>query len=134
MPDGFIYFYFSGFAGLVYCKKNNPDEVSFRNQFLEHSNQLALVGAPIRNPITTKHLENIEQYYNEGIIRFTSLGLFSIIWLDNYDSKCGLYESECKYLKPDLETFYNRIIDVGILGRWRVLDEKMKDFDINEFD
>lgn len=91
-----------------------------------------MVGEPIRNPITTKHLKSIEQCYNEGIIRRLSLGIVSFIWLDNYEKECANYKATCSYLKPEYLGFHHRIVDVGFIDKWWILEDKMKEFDVNE--
>lgn len=54
------------------------------------------------------------------------------MWIDNYDKDCFLYKTVCPYLKPRYLTFHERIIDVGALDKWWVLETKMKDYDVNE--
>ncbi|XP_043685587.1 mitochondrial import inner membrane translocase subunit Tim29 [Vespula pensylvanica] len=119
-----------------YLYKHNPDEDSFREHLLENAIKLMQVGETIRNEISVQHVEILEKYYNEGIIRRLSMGILSIIWLDNYDKECSLYKAVCPYLKPRYLNFYERIIDIGFLDRWWILDRKMIDYDINtkEFD
>lgn len=90
------------------------------------------VGEPIRNPVSVQHIKWLEQCYNEGLIRRLNLGILSLIWLDNYDRDCYIYKAVCPYLKPRYVTFYERIVDVGFLERWWLLERKMKDYDINE--
>lgn len=94
------------------------------------------VGETIRNEISVQHVQILEKCYNEGIVRRFSIGILSIIWLDNYDKDCSLYKAVCPYLKPRYLNFYERIIDIGFLDRWWILDRKMIDYDINakEFD
>lgn len=99
---------------------------------IKYNLKLMLLGESIRNPVAVKHIEQLQQYYNEGIIRRISLGISSLIWIDNYDENCSSYKAVCPYLKPRYITFYNRIIDIGFLDKWWVLENKMKDYDINE--
>ena len=35
---------------------------------------------------------------NAGILRYWNLGVFSVIWKDNYNPEFGHYKSRCKYL------------------------------------
>lgn len=60
-----------------------------------------------------------------------SLGFCSLLWLDNYSKVCGVYKSQCEYLKPRYLTMHERIVDVGFLGKWLVIGKKMEEFDIN---
>ncbi|XP_066586204.1 mitochondrial import inner membrane translocase subunit Tim29 [Prorops nasuta] len=115
-----------------YICKHNPDEDSFREQLLQSSMKVMQVGEAIRNPETSKHVKFLESCYNEGVIRHISLGLFSFIWIDNYDKDLTLYKAVCKYLKPEYLTFHKRIVDIGFLDKWWLLEKKMIDYDINE--
>ncbi|OXU24874.1 hypothetical protein TSAR_011918 [Trichomalopsis sarcophagae] len=119
-------------GGSYYCAKHNPDEVSFREQLISSSLKIGLVGEPIRNPVSVFYTKWLEQCYNEGIIRRLNLGVISFVWLDNYDKGCALYKTVCPYLKPRYVTFYQRIVDVGFLDNWWILDNSMTDYDVND--
>ncbi|XP_025155700.1 mitochondrial import inner membrane translocase subunit Tim29 isoform X2 [Harpegnathos saltator] len=116
----------------LYFSIHNPDEVLFRDNMIKYNLKLMMLGELIRNPVAVKHIEKLQQYYNEGIIRRINLGISSIIWIDNYDQDCSSYKAVCPYLKPCYITFYNRIIDIGFLDKWWVLENKMNDYDVNE--
>ena len=90
------------------------------------------VGESIRNPTAVEHIKYMDECYNMNTVRRMNLGIFSLIWIDNYDSTCAHYKATCKYLKPRYLTFHERIVDVGILDTWWNWESKMKDYDINE--
>lgn len=90
------------------------------------------VGESVRNPKSECHVKWIGQCYNEGIVRRMNLGVISLIWLDDYDKMCFLYKAICPHLKVEYLKFYERVIDVGFLDKWWILESKMKDYDINE--
>lgn len=119
-------------ALLVYLNKHNPDETSFREHLLQNSIRVMQVGEPLRNPISEQHIKWLQNCYDEGIIRRMDLGIISLIWLDNYDTACSLYKAVCPHLKPRYVTFYERIVDVGFIDKWWILENKMKDYDVNE--
>lgn len=123
--------YFTLACGLTYAGKTNPSEMDHRDRVIDYQNEFGLVGKPIRNPNAEVYLKTLENSYNFGLIRRISLGFFSIIWLDNYDKGVALYQAQCEYLKPRYLTFYERIIDVGFLGRFWILERKMLDYDTN---
>ncbi|KAL6439763.1 hypothetical protein ACFW04_004063 [Cataglyphis niger] len=118
--------------GCFYSSRLNPDETLFREQLIESSMKLILVGESIRNPVSVRHIKWLEQCYNEGLIRRLNLGILSLIWIDNYDKDCSFYKAVCPYLKPRFVTFHERIVDVGFLGKWWILERKMNNYDINE--
>ncbi|XP_011256208.2 mitochondrial import inner membrane translocase subunit Tim29 [Camponotus floridanus] len=125
-----IYTTFLG--GCFYSSRCNPDETTFREQLIQSSIKLIQVGEPIRNPVSVQHIQWLEQCYNEGLVRTLNLGILSLIWLDNYDKDCSLYKAVCPYLKPRFVTFHERVVDIGFLNKWWLLERKMKDYDINE--
>ncbi|KAG5317038.1 TIM29 translocase, partial [Acromyrmex heyeri] len=124
--------YITLLGSCFYSNRHNPDETMFREQLIQNSIKLIQVGEPIRNPVSVQHIKWLERCYNEGLIRRLNLGVLSLIWLDNYDKYCSSYKAVCPYLKPRYITFYERIVDVGFLGKWWILDRKMKDYDVNE--
>lgn len=90
------------------------------------------VGEAIRNPMSVQYVQWLGQCYNEGIVRRMNLGIVSLIWLDDYDEMCSLYKAVCPYLKTRYLTFYQRVVDIGFLDKWWILDNKMEDYDVNE--
>lgn len=116
----------------VYSFKHNPNEADFIDQLRTYNTQMVLTAPICHNSATSEHLIFLERCYNEGIIRRLSVGIFSVLWLDNYDQAMSLYKATCKYTRPDLLTWHNRIIDVGFLDKWWKIDEKMIDYDVNE--
>lgn len=125
------FFYLVCFGFVIYLNKTNPTETKFRDALLTASNELMLVSKQIRNPQSDKHLIFVESCYNAGLVRNFSFGIFSVMWIDDYDKAVGLYKASCSYLQPQYLTLYKRVIDVGFLNKWWFIDNKMKDFDIN---
>lgn len=115
----------------TYCVKNNPDELSYRDAVISYSEEMMFVGPSVRNPVTTRYLKDIEKSYNEGTIHRLSFGLFSVIWIDDYNDCLGIYKAQCNYLGLPFYRFHERIIDIGFLNKWFVLDKYMEDFDVN---
>ncbi|XP_034936752.1 mitochondrial import inner membrane translocase subunit Tim29 [Chelonus insularis] len=124
--------YLSLLGTCCYFHRVNPDECSFREALLQNSMRLMFVGENNRNPVSVEHIAHMTQCFNENIIRRANLGIISFIWLDNYSNHCCQYKSLCPYLKPQYINFYERIVDVGFLSKWWILEEKMKDYDVND--
>ncbi|XP_059471886.1 mitochondrial import inner membrane translocase subunit Tim29 [Neocloeon triangulifer] len=115
------------------CAKRNPDEISYRQRLIEAQNDVAFTCPSIQNKRTISYLKHLEQFGNQGVVRYFSFGIFSIVWFDNYAKCLGLYEARCDYLKPTyLEICKSRIVDVGFWNKWWLLDKNMVDFDVNE--
>ncbi|XP_063971972.1 mitochondrial import inner membrane translocase subunit Tim29 [Diachasmimorpha longicaudata] len=126
--------YFSVLAGCYYLSKTNPDLCTFREELLKNSMRLMYVGESTRNPTSMSHVLHMKECLNNNIIRRLNLGVMSFIWLDNYSDRCALYKVQCNYLKPEYTSFHERIVDVGFLGKWWILEDKMKNYDINEIE
>ncbi|XP_002732957.1 mitochondrial import inner membrane translocase subunit Tim29-like [Saccoglossus kowalevskii] len=124
-------FYISSAIFLGYAFYKNPDEESFNSQVVDATNDLLLVSNMTRNPEADQHMQNIIKWGNEGILRRWNLVFFSIMWRDNYTKECALYDARCKYLQPRWKGFEERIVDIGFLGWWYYLNEKMVDYDVN---
>ncbi len=52
-------------------------------------------------------------------------------FFSDFDEGCGLYKSQCEYLKPGYLDFLDRVVDIGCMGRWWMADKFLKDYDIN---
>jgi hypothetical protein len=92
---------------------------------------MVLVGDPIRNPQAVSHLKFLETCYNKDVIRTLNLGIINFMWISDYGKSSGLYQAQCEYLEPKILTFHERIVDIGFLGQWWILQRTMKDFDVN---
>lgn len=123
--------YTLGIGLVLYAMGSNPDAKSFYEVVVESADNMILVSDLNKNPSAEERLRLLHASYNEGIIRHTNLGIFSLMWLGNYHSNLGIYPSQCSYLKPGLADFHERIIDVGFLGRWWNITRYMKDYDIS---
>lgn len=114
-----------------YAFLTNPTEHDFKNKLLLEANDVLLLSENIRNPSSAAHVKALLSYYNEGLIRRLNLGVASLIWIDNYDASCDLFEARCKSLKPHWLNFHHRVVDIGFCGQWWLIDRAMIDFDIN---
>lgn len=124
-----IYSALGAFA--IYSFKHNPNEREFIEQLRLHNNNIILVDPVCHNPTSTQYLIFLERCYNEGIVRRLNIGVCSLLRLDNYYRAISLYKATCSYTKPELLTWYERIIDIGFLDKWWKVDGKMTDYDIN---
>ncbi|XP_043478737.1 mitochondrial import inner membrane translocase subunit Tim29 [Leptopilina heterotoma] len=123
--------YVATLGSLYFFSQHNPDMCSYRDQLLNNESKITQVAQPLRNPDSEKYVTWVEQCCNEGIIRHLNLGIISFIWLDNYDESSAVYKATCSYLKPQYLKFYQRIIDIGFLDKWWLLEDKMHDYDVN---
>ena len=113
--------------------RTNPDERCFRDQLITYVHDMGMVDPVIRHPPAYEHVHHLYDVWNEGRLRRLNLIFLSILWQHDYARQCGHYLSQCQYTQPRLSSFLTggRILDVGIFGRWRVLDHKLLDYDVN---
>lgn len=78
-----------------------------------------------------QHLRLLEKCYNTQSLRYTSFGIFSVMWVDNHSRESGLYDAHCDYLQVSYLKFFKRIIDFGFMNKWWLLEQHFKDFDVN---
>ncbi|CAM4360275.1 unnamed protein product [Leuciscus chuanchicus] len=119
-------------GGMYACYYTNPDDGSFETSLLETSNRLALLSPWIRSGTSDGHVQTLVKLRNEGKLRYASLGIASLTYYTDYNSESSLYEACCSAISVPWTELPKRVLDVGFVGRWWVLDHKMKDFDINE--
>ncbi|XP_026860938.2 mitochondrial import inner membrane translocase subunit Tim29 [Electrophorus electricus] len=119
-------------GGAYACYRTNPDSASFQANILETSNKLALLSPWIRSGTSDGHVQSLVKLHNEGRLRHISLGIASLAYVVDYDPACNLYEARCTALSVPWVEFPKRLLDVGFASRWWLMDQKMKDYDINE--
>lgn len=120
------------FGGVVYSFKQVPDEFSYYGELLDWSNELSLVNEMEQNRVSKSHIDGVLDLYSNQRLRYVNLGLVAIVMEIPSYPECKNYHNTCSHLQPRWWTFYKRIIDVGIYGRWIVIQRKMVDYDIND--
>ncbi|NXV09326.1 TIM29 translocase, partial [Cettia cetti] len=58
-------------------------------------------------------------------------GLLAVAAAEPHGSEAGLYSARCPHLRPP-PWHLGALLDVGFLGRWWMLEEALRDCDINE--
>lgn len=111
--------------------KTNPDSQSYTDQLKIAQNEISLIYFESQNPKSLEYLKYLETVRNDQTIRIMSLGLFSIVWIDDKSFQLATPDATCKYLQPAYATFHERIIDWGFWNKWWTLHKHMKDYDVN---
>ncbi|XP_041673151.1 mitochondrial import inner membrane translocase subunit Tim29 [Cheilinus undulatus] len=119
-------------GGVWTCFYTKPDQSSFDAALLERSNQLGLLSPWIRNATSDGHVQSLVKLRNEGRLRHISLGLLTLVYRADYDPNVTLYEAQCSNLSVPWRELPQRVLDVGFVGFWWILDFKMKEYDVNE--
>jgi len=119
-----------------YANRHNPDEKSFNDLLVKVNNDLTMVSELCRNNTSMQHQFEIVRAQNAGVPRHWNLGLFSIIWRDNYNTDFGHVKAKCKYLTVGYtDILFNereRIVDVGFLDNWWFTNKAMEEYDVNQ--
>ena len=123
--------YLASLSIAAHFVKTNPTKQQFESQVTECANDIAVVGDAIRNQNSDTHIQQLVCCANAGLLRRTTFGVFSIMWIDNYDPAVDVYEARCKLLRVGWFEWPERIVDIGVLGHWRWLEKAMIDYDIN---
>ena len=125
----------SASMAIWYANRHNPDEKSFHQMLTRINNDLTLVPESHRNKTSSQHQFTLVRANNAGVLRHWNLGIFSIMWKDNYNADFGHYKSKCKYLTVGYgDILYKepeRIIDIGFLDCWWLTKKAMEDYDID---
>lgn len=126
----------SAFISAWYANRHNPDEKSFNDLLVKVNNDLTMVSELCRNNTSMQHQFEIVRAQNAGVLRHWNLGLFSIIWRDNYNTDFGHVKAKCKYLTVGYtDILFNereRIVDVGFLDNWWFTNKAMEEYDVNQ--
>lgn len=115
-----------------YCAKNNPSETDFYDRVIQHKANMVLVHESCLKPESAQYLTFLERCSNEGVLRKLNLGVVSVLWVTDYNKVVKLFKATCEYTQPDFLSWKERIIDIGFLGKWIKLEQKMVDYDVNE--
>ena len=124
-------FYGSLLASVVYCMATNPDEHDLEQQLLESHNNLSSVPQSIQNTDSCDYVLKLNELKNQKLLNYQSLGLFSVLYLSDWPKSCCLYVNQCQYIRPKLSSYLDRIVDIGFVNKFRLLDTKMIDYDVN---
>lgn len=122
----------SSLTTLFVAYKTNPTENDFYDQLNEANDEMGLIDPVVRNESCYQHLFTVNEARNQRILRHFNFTFLSLIWTHDYPKNFGQYKNHCIYLQPSYMSYITeRIVDVGIFGRWRILDYKTRNFDIN---
>lgn len=100
-------------------------------QFKVCQQNVSLVTLKEQNPTAVEYLKLLERRKNDDTLRITSIGFFSLLWIDDNASQLSTFDAKCEYLQPELLSFHERVVDIGFWNNWWNLDRKMKDYDVN---
>ncbi|KAH8865074.1 Mitochondrial import inner membrane translocase subunit Tim29 [Schistosoma japonicum] len=144
-------------VGISYIARTCPNKQDYYASLIQSAIDLWEVPDLIRNSQSTRYIHKCLKLSTKEQIRYSSLGLFTIIWRDDRTQSCCQYAEVCKYTHPAngggnfggfIRLFlfdrpqengwqrihnivHNRILDLGFMGRWWFMSHYMENYDIN---
>ena len=124
----------TGLGCLFFLYLKNPSYNIFLSQLTAALCDLSSTGTAIRSPRCQQRLEDLSKLHRLQHLNYSSFVLFSILWNSDHNFDLKTYASTCKFVATGWKELIseNRIVDIGIAGRWRLIDNTMIDYDINE--
>lgn len=121
-----------GTAGTCYkLAQINPNDEDFQQELRHWANELGSLPETMQNPVARDHIISLERLYASGTLRRLNLGVASIFWKHDHNPELKMFRANCSYVGPDWMRFRERIVEVGFMDRLWMLEEKMKDYDVN---
>lgn len=113
--------------------RTNEGLKSYSAEIVSACNRVGSVVDKCRNPTSKEFVQNIGELHCQGLLRQLDLGFSTLIYKADSNQDIALYRYNCSHLRPSLKEFiHERLVDLGIQGRWLILESKMKNYDINE--
>lgn len=115
--------------------RTNEGLRSYSSDIVSACNRLGAVTERSRNPRSDRFVKNIGDLHCHGQLNQIDLGFSTIIYKTDASAQVALFRHNCKYLRPSIREFFEeRLVDLGLLGHWFMLEHNMRDYDINEDD
>ncbi|XP_066063825.1 mitochondrial import inner membrane translocase subunit Tim29 [Chamaea fasciata] len=108
-----------------------PDRDSLESAAVAAAAALGRLPAGSRSPRCERRVLRLLRLRERGRIRVRSLGLFSLAVAEPHGEDAALYRARCPHLRPPFWAFGD-LLDVGFWGRWWLLEDELRDGDINE--
>lgn len=113
--------------------RSNEGLRSYNSEIVAACNRVGAVVEKSRNPISNDFVQSIGELHCQGLLRQMDLGFSTLIYKSDCRDDLALFRYNCSYLRPSIREFIEeRIVDFGVMGRWLVLERRMRDYDVNE--
>ncbi|RUS83081.1 hypothetical protein EGW08_009167 [Elysia chlorotica] len=123
--------YLSGLVSLGILHKANPSERDLDTVLMESAHDLSLVGESIRSREADEFVDKLCSARRDGRLHHTNLGILSLVWVSEHRDELDLYSAKCKHTNLPWYQWHEKVVDVGILGKYMTLNRLMKDYDVN---
>lgn len=113
--------------------RTNEDIRSYNSEIISACNRIGAVSENSRNPRSYSFVQQIGELNGHRQLRQIDLGFSTLIYKAETNTETASYKYNCSYLRPRIQEFIcNRLVDLGFLGHWLLLETNMRDYDINE--
>ncbi|XP_001355658.2 mitochondrial import inner membrane translocase subunit Tim29 [Drosophila pseudoobscura] len=123
--------YGTGILCLYQMAQHNPDEGVFMTQLRRDNSRMIMVPPELQNHVSAKHLLMLERAINQKKLRFLSLGICTLVWVDLFSEDDCTYPAICEFTNVGFLNFHERVIDVGFWNEFWRLKWKMHNYDVN---
>ncbi|XP_077643785.1 mitochondrial import inner membrane translocase subunit Tim29 [Lonchura striata] len=108
-----------------------PDGASLESAAVAAAAALSRLPPGSRSPRAERRVQRLLRLRERGRLRVRHLGLLSVAAAEPDGSAAALYRARCPYLRPrPWES--GALLDVGFAGRWWLLDEALREPDVND--
>ena len=120
-------------GGVAVCCALAPSEAALEEALLDASGSLLLLALAMHNRHSEAFLQSLLWLRGCGRLRHVNLGFCLLVYEAPFDAQASLYQARCSYLQPCWVDFLGRILDdVGFVGCWWSLQNRMHDCNIND--
>lgn len=112
--------------------RRRPSYACYLKEVMNYSNEMGMCSESLLNPQAKAYVDHVLRLNADSYLRYVNFGLFGVIIQRNYSPSCANYAETCEYLQPRIWKTFDRVIDVGVWGKWIELEKRMVDFDVNE--
>ena len=125
----------TGILCSILAFRTRPDKQDYIDTLMRGANEMALVAESSRNQKSVDALLERRKAISSGHLRVVNVLFASVVLTHPSQSEgCELFSDQCKLVRPPLFTWQEYLLDVGVLGRWLVLEKRLEHYDVNEDD
>ena len=121
-----------GVVGTTAMWRKNPRMDSYLEEMHAYCNELTQCSELTTNPVAKAYIERLLLANCHGNLNYVNLGILSLLVERRRNSECSNYNETCRHLQPRWWNYHRSIVDVGVWGKWRVMEKEMAEFDVNE--
>ena len=115
-----------------YSYTKNPNLQSYEDSLKASAHQLLQVSSLIRNKKSESYVNELMECLDQCRLTRRSFGIFSVLLKNEFSQEYDSVNKNCYYVQPRWLNIYDRIVDIGFLDRWFLLEKAMEDYDVND--